>query len=57
MEQAKNEMVDRFTADLLDFEKISLTFSDLASQLATYPTTNQFTKTQQAITTVIQRYK
>lgn len=57
MEQAKNEMVDRFTADLLDFEEISLTFSDLASQLATYPTTNQFTKTQQAITTVIQRYK
>ena len=57
MEQAKNEMVDRFAADLLDFEEISLTFSDLASQLATYPTTNQFTAMQQAITAAVQRYK
>lgn len=57
MEQAKNEMVDHFTADLLDFEEISLTFSELASQLATYPPTNQFTAMQQAITAAVQRYK
>lgn len=57
MEQVKNEMVDHFTADLLDFEEISLTFSELASQLATYPPTNQFTAMQQAITAAVQRYK